>query len=62
LQETPSGRATLRESVAVEHALAHIATRKGPQARYVGTRKNLFDLHRAAAIQNLGVLAASLRN
>jgi hypothetical protein len=53
LQETSSGRATLRERVAVEHALAHIAARKGRQARYIGTRKNLFDLRRAAAIQNL---------
>ena len=53
LQETPSGRVKLRERVAVEHALAHIAARKGPQARYIGTRKNLFDLRRAAAIQNL---------
>lgn len=53
LQETPSGRATLRQRVAVEHALAHIAARKGSKARYIGTRKNLFDLRRAAAIQNL---------
>lgn len=53
LQETPSGRVKLRERVTVEHALAHIAARKGPQARYIGTRKNLFDLRRAAAIQNL---------
>jgi hypothetical protein len=57
LQRTASGRATLRERVAVEHALAHIAARKGDRARYVGTRKNLFDLRRASAIQNLeGVL------
>lgn len=53
LQETPSGRAALRERVAVEHALAHIAARKGSKARYIGTRKNVFDLRRAAAIQNL---------
>jgi hypothetical protein len=32
---------------------AHIAARKGPKARYRGVRKNLFDLRRAAAIQNL---------
>jgi hypothetical protein len=37
----------------VEHALAHIAARKGRRARYLGVRKNLFDLRRAAAIQNL---------
>jgi len=53
LQETPSGRAALRKRVAVEHALAHIAARKGHKARYIGPRKNLFDLRRAAAIQNL---------
>jgi hypothetical protein len=53
LQRTSSGRATLRERVAVEHALAHIAARKGDRARYFGTRKNLFDLRRASAIQNL---------
>jgi len=53
LQETPSGRATLRQRVPVEHALAHIAARKGSHARYIGTRKNLFDLRRAASIQNL---------
>jgi hypothetical protein len=53
LQQTPSGRANLRRRVAVEHALAHIAGRKGHKARYIGTRKNLFDLRRAAAIQNL---------
>jgi hypothetical protein len=57
LQQTSNGRAVLRERTAVEHALAHIAARKGHRARYVGVRKNLFDLRRAAAIQNLeGVL------
>jgi hypothetical protein len=30
-----------------------VAARKGPKARYRGTRKNLFDLRRAAIIQNL---------
>jgi hypothetical protein len=53
LQQTRSGRAALRERTAVEHALAHIAARKGRRARYLGVRKNLFDLRRAAAIQNL---------
>lgn len=53
LQQTRSGRAALRERTAVEHALAHIAARKGSRARYLGVRKNLFDLRRAAAIQNL---------
>jgi hypothetical protein len=53
LQQTKSGRALLRERTAVEHSLAHIAARKGAQARYRGVRKNLFDLRRAATIQNL---------
>lgn len=53
LQRSPSGRALLRQRAAVEHSLAHIAARKGAHARYRGTRKNLFDLRRAATIQNL---------
>jgi hypothetical protein len=53
LQQTVPGRQTLRQRVQVEHALAHIAARKGPTARYLGVRKNVFDLRRAAAIQNL---------
>ena len=32
----------MRERVAVEHSLAHIAARKGDSARYIGVRKNLF--------------------
>ncbi len=53
LQATPKGRAQLRRRTGIEHRLAHIAARKGPRARYLGTRKNLFDLRRAALIQNL---------
>jgi NAD-dependent dihydropyrimidine dehydrogenase PreA subunit len=56
LQASPSGRQSLRERVAVEHSLAHIAARKGPKARYTGVRRNLFDLRRASAIQNLEAL------
>jgi hypothetical protein len=47
------GRAKLRERVDVEHGLAHIGQRQGNKARYTGTRRNLFDLRRASAIQNL---------
>jgi hypothetical protein len=61
LQETKAGRALLRERTAVEHSLAHIAARKGHSARYVGTRRNLFDLRRAAAIQNLEGIHLILR-
>src|SRR5204863_1929074 len=53
LQGSSSGRALLRQRTAIEHSLAHIAARKGDRARYLGTRKNLFDLRRAATIQNL---------
>jgi hypothetical protein len=60
LQQTRSGRAALRERTAVEHALAHIAARKGSRARYIGVRKNLFDLRRAAAIQNLEAMHRDL--
>jgi len=52
-QSTAKGRERLRGRTGIEHRLAHIAARKGPKARYLGTRKNLFDLRRAGAIQNL---------
>jgi Transposase DDE domain/Transposase domain (DUF772) len=55
-QTTPAGRARLRERVGVEHALAHIGHWQGPRARYRGTRKNLFDLRRTAAVHNLHVI------
>jgi len=53
LAATPSGRRRLRARTAIEHKLARIAARKGPKARYRGTRSNLFDLRRSATIQNL---------
>jgi hypothetical protein len=53
LQASPSGRLRFRLRAPAEHRLAHIAARKGPRARYRGARKNVFDLRRAAAIQNL---------
>jgi hypothetical protein len=56
-QQTPIGRAKLRERVAVEHSLAHIGHWQGDRARYVGARKNLFDLRRVAVVHNLHVLA-----
>ena len=57
-QQTPQGRAKLRERVAVEHALAHIGYWQGRRARYRGVRKNVFDLRRCAVIHNLHVLAS----
>ena len=56
-QQTPQGRAKLRERVAVEHALAHVGHWQGRRARYRGTRKNLFDLRRVAVVHNLHVIA-----
>jgi hypothetical protein len=56
-QATPLGRAKLRERVQVEHTLAHIGRWQGDQARYLGQRKNLFDLRRLAVVHNLHVLA-----
>src|SRR5262249_43569349 len=52
-QQPPAGRAKLRERVKVEHALAHVGHWQGRRARYRGTRKNLFDLRRAAVVHNL---------
>ena len=56
-QLTPTGRAKLRERVAVEHSLSHIGRWQGDKARYLGIRKNLFDLRRTAVVHNLHVLA-----
>jgi hypothetical protein len=40
-----------------EHSLSHIGRWQGQQARYVGCRKNLFDLRRTAVVHNLHILA-----
>lgn len=53
---TAAGRAALRERTTIEHKLAHISQRQGNHARYLGIRKNTFDLRRASAIQNLETL------
>jgi len=50
---TSAGRDQLRERVPVEHRQAHTCRRQGRRARYVGARKNQFDLRRASAISNL---------
>jgi hypothetical protein len=50
---TRTGRAQLRQRVAVEHRLAHLGARQGRRARYKGVRKNLFDVRRTAAVLNL---------
>ncbi len=56
---TRAGREGLRERTTIEHKLAHISQRQGNHARYVGVRKNTFDLRRASAIQNLETLHLS---
>lgn len=56
-QQTPEGRAALRQRTTVEHGLAHIGHWQGRRARYRGTRKNLFDLRRCAVVHNLHVIA-----
>lgn len=56
-QLTPQGRAKLRERVTVEHTLAHVGYWQSDQARYLGLRKNLFDLRRCAVVNNLHVIA-----
>jgi hypothetical protein len=57
-QKTPEGRADLRQRVAVEHRLAAIGGARRRRARYVGVRKNLYDVRRHAAVANLHAAAA----
>lgn len=57
--QTSAGREALRERTMIEHKLAHISQRQGHHARYIGIRKNTFDLRRASAIQNLETLHRS---
>jgi hypothetical protein len=56
-KHTRRGRAELRKRVVVEHSLSRVGAIQGRRARYLGTRKNLLDLNRAAVIANLHVLA-----
>lgn len=56
-QRQPTGRARLRERVAVEHTLARIQQIQGPRACYNGVRKNTLDPRRTATVVNLQRLA-----
>lgn len=56
-QRTPQGRAKLRERVKAEHSLAHMGHWQGDRCRYIGVRKNLFDLRRSAVVHNLHAIA-----
>ena len=58
---TGPGRERLRARTGIEHRLAHVAARKGPKARYRGTRNNLYDLRRAAVIQNLETIQRTVK-
>lgn len=49
-------RQQFRPRVRVEHRLARLVYRQGDRARYLGVRKNLFELLRASAIHNLETL------
>jgi hypothetical protein len=57
---SPAGRERLRQRVAVEHGLAHLGRRQGGRARYFGSRKNIFDVRRTAAVQNLETINRKL--
>ena len=57
---TSAGRQELRERVPVEHRQAHTCRRQGRHARYLGSRKNEFDLRRASAISNFEVIQRRL--
>lgn len=50
---TRAGRRRLRQRTKVEHRLAHQVRRTGRRARYIGLRKNLFAVRRAATVQNI---------
>lgn len=57
VQKTPEGRNELRTRTVVEHSLAALGRTQGRKARFIGERKNLFDLRRHAAVVNLFVAA-----
>ncbi|HEX4352578.1 MAG TPA: transposase [Polyangiales bacterium] len=57
---TIAGRARLRERIPVEHRQAHTCRRQGTTARYLGIRKNEFDLRRVSALSNFEVIQRQL--
>jgi hypothetical protein len=59
---TAAGREQLRERVPVEHRQAHTCRRQGKTARYVGSRKNEFDLRRVSALSNFEVIQRRLES
>ncbi|MCG8417130.1 MAG: IS1182 family transposase [Proteobacteria bacterium] len=55
-QASKKGRERLRTRTGIEHNLAHVSSRKGPRARYLGVRKNEYDIRRASTVQNLEII------
>src|SRR5690349_21132841 len=49
--------ARIRTYVPHRHTLSLLGNRQGPRARYLGVRKNTFDLRRLAAVQNLETIS-----
>ncbi len=58
LEHRPQGRERLRQRVVVEHRQAHLVRRQTTRARYRGIRKNLYDVRRCSAIENLHLVQA----
>ena len=58
LEHSPQGRQQLRQRVVVEHRQAHLVRRQTTRARYRGIRKNLYDVRRCSAIENLHLVQA----
>jgi hypothetical protein len=58
LQQSPQGRQQLRQRVVVEHRQAHLVRRQTDRARYLGVRKNLYDVRRCSAVENLHLVQA----
>lgn len=62
MASTKTGRARQRERVPAEHRLAHLSHRQTNRARYIGVRKNLFDLRRHTTVMNFEVISAELES
>jgi hypothetical protein len=62
LVSSSAGRKRLRYRVAIEHTLSRHTRIQGKEARYTGTRKNLFDSRRTAAVINLETAHREMAN
>jgi hypothetical protein len=59
-RKTSDGRRALRQRVVVEHSLAKLGAIQGPRARYKGTRRNILDARRCAAVVNIQAIARQM--